>query len=447
MKSRRVLLFLLAGLLAACAGAEQSSSPSLLITPTTAAEDRLSANELLTDATRQSSTATPIVPTATPEPQIAIHVWWPDELYPLPGSTAENILLDQFTSFGQTNSAYQLDVRRKRANGLGGILPTLRTAGPVAPGALPDLTLMRYSDMVTAATEGLIYPVENWIPSGILDNVFPNAVGLGEVNGVRYGVPYAINLYHVAYRSTVLETPLLTFADVLSQEPVYLFPAGMGPGTSVNWTVLLQYLAAGGSLVDQNGEPLLDRAALLAVLEYYEQGVKDGIFDEELLNYAQFDSYWAAFENADCNLIGVDTVTYLQHKDGLTHIELAPIPTLNGTAITALDGWMWVLTTDLPDHQEAARSFLSWMMRISQQGFYTELFGILPSQQRALRLWDDTGYASFAQTLLPNAQVIPGAQRNNRAAVALQTAVTAVLQGAPAAIAADDAITQLTATE
>ena len=57
------------------------------------------------------------------------------------------MLLSQFDGFRQTY-AYNLDVRRKRSGGLGGILPTLRTAVPVAPRAVPDLTLMRRTDMI-----------------------------------------------------------------------------------------------------------------------------------------------------------------------------------------------------------------------------------------------------------------------------------------------------------
>ena len=86
-------------------------------------------------------------------------------------------------------------MRRKRTSGLGGILPTLRTAGPVAPGALPDLTLMRRADMLTAATEGLIVPLDTWIPTDLVDDdLLPGTRALGEIDGVLYGVPYALNI-------------------------------------------------------------------------------------------------------------------------------------------------------------------------------------------------------------------------------------------------------------
>jgi hypothetical protein len=166
-------------------------------------------------------------------------------LYPQNNSPAEEILLRQFEDFRVNYVNYDLSVRRKRTHGLGGIFPTLRTAGPVAPGAMPDLTLMRRSDMITAATEGLIVPLEDWVSSDLAgSNLLPGVRALGEIEGVLYGVPYAITLMHTAYRASVFSEPMLSFDDVLTEEPVYLVPADSEEN---NLTVLL-YLAAGGRL-------------------------------------------------------------------------------------------------------------------------------------------------------------------------------------------------------
>jgi ABC-type glycerol-3-phosphate transport system substrate-binding protein len=383
---------------------------------------------------------------ATPTPQptpdkITIRVWWPDELYPQTSGEAEDILLGQFEGFRLTYTSYNLDMRRKRTSGMGGILPTLRTAAPVAPGALPDLTLMRRADMLTAATENLIVPLTDWIPPDLIaGDLLPGTQALGEIDGVQYGIPYAVNMVHSVYRASVFEEAPLSFSDVLIQKPVYLFPAGTTP---VNSTLLLQYRAAGGMLVDEDGAPTLDRDPLVAVLNYYARGVEEGLFDPALLQYTHFDEYWNRFASGEVNLIGVDSMSYLAHKSSVQNVGLAPIPTLGGTPITTLDGWMWVVTTNDPDRQQQALVFLSWMMRISQQSSYTEAFGILPSQQRALRLWNDEQYAQFAQNLIASAQIIPLAQRNNNAALALQTSLADVLGGTAADTAADAALAML----
>jgi ABC-type glycerol-3-phosphate transport system substrate-binding protein len=433
---------LLSVMLGACAGniTTYQTGEATGITPTATPTQILTVSRsasLGTDG--QTIQNTPVVQ-ATPE-KITIRVWWSDELYPQTPSEAEDILTEQFDGFRLTYTLYDLDVRRKRTSGLGGILPTLRTAGPVAPGALPDLTLMRRADLLTAATEGLIVPLDTWIPADLADdNLLPGTRALGEIDGVLYGIPYALNLYHSIYRASVFEEPPLSFDDVLTQEPVYLFPAGTVP---VNWTLLLQYQAAGGKLVNADGAPALDRDPLVAVLHYYERGVENGLFSPALLQYTRFDEYWNHFASAEANLIGVDSATYLAHQTTVQNVGLAPIPTLGGLPITALDGWMWVVTTNDPDRQQQALVFLSWMMRISQQSSYTEAFGVLPSQHRALRLWNDEQYAEFAQMLIAAGQLIPLSQRNNNAALALQSGLADVLNGATADTAADAALAML----
>ena len=428
----------LAVMLAACGTASPGARQ---ITPTPAASLRglTNTDDLVTSAPEGT-------PTPLPSPdQFTVRVWWPDEIYPADDDPSQPILIRQFDDFTQTYSRYTLQVRRKRANGLGGILPTLRTAQLVAPSALPDLTLMRRADMVTAATEGLIVPLDDWIPPDILESLLPGVAQIGEIDGTLYGLPYLLTLYHMAYRESVYSTPPTTFEDVLADNPIYLFPGNVtGQGTSANWTILLQYLAAGGQLVDADGLPALNRDPLLAVYSYYEQGVTLGIFGPEMMTFAQSDDYWDRFETGAASLAFVNSTTYLRRRASVPNTAPASIPTLSGTAITTPESWIWVLTTSDPDRQNQARAFLSWMMRVSQQSAFSETYGYLPTAQRALQLWDDQSYASFAQSLLTNMVQVPDSQRSNSAAAALQAGFTAVMDGTPAETAADEALQLLT---
>ncbi len=428
----RTLWTAAAGLLAlVLVGCASSHAAQQGTTPTPAQAEA----EATADATAEPQ-ATP-----TPAPTASIRVWWPDELYPDDGSPAQELLTRQFDDFAQTYASYDLQVRRKRSSGLGGILPTLRTARPVAPNALPDLTLMRRSDLVAAATEGLIVPIADWVPAGVLEGLVPGVQALGELDGTLYGVPYLITLYHVAYRETVHPTPPLTFDDVLAQEPTYLFPGNIaGGGTAANWTVLLQYLAAGGRLVDDAGVPTLDQDPLMAVYSFYERGVEQGIFSPDLLNYTQAGDYWEHFETGSASMIFITSMAYLHQETNVPNTAPASIPTLDGTPITTPDGWMWVLTTNDPDRQSQARAFLSWMMRVSQQSAFSEAAGYLPTTERAFRLWENQDYIQFAQSLIGNMVILPDNQRANSAVSALQAGFAAVLEGTPAPVAAEQAI-------
>ncbi len=420
------LALLVATLLAACGSAQLSSLP--VPTPTTGGQ--LPAETLVSSRGIERellALAPPAQITPTPARE-TVRVWWPDELYPQEEGEARDALESQFESFAQTYTTYDLEVRRKRTSGLGGILPTLRTALPVAPGALPDLTLMRRADMLTAANEGLIVPLDDWVPEDVAaNNLLPGVRSLGEINGVLYGVPYMLNIVHNAYRPAALASPPLSFTDVLNAETAHLFPAGTTP---VNCVALLQYRAAGGRLVDEGGAAILDRDPLLEVLSYYAAGTAAGIFSPALLGYVRYDDYWNRFVTGETDLVGVDTTTFLRRHSSVPSALPVPLPTLNGAPITALDGWMWVVTTHNSEHRQRTNVFLAWVMRIGQQSVLSEAFDLLPTQTRALRLWENREYAEFAQNLLAAAVLVPEAQRTNSAALALQEAVSKVLQGA-----------------
>ncbi len=427
----------LGGALSACANVSNA-------TVHTADEDRAPLTLASADIPARNAsvliamTATPL-PTPSPAPeQRTIRVWWPDELYPAEGSEAAAILQSQFDLFRQTYNSYAVEIRRKRSHGPGGILASLRTAAPVAPGALPDLTLMRREDLITAAQEGLIVPLDEWIPADLSgSNLFSGVRALGEVDGVLYGIPYALNARHTLYRASVFDTPPQTFADVLQAETPYLFAANDAP---VSWTVLLQYLAAGGQLVDGKGAATLSPDALQIVLEFYAEGEARGVFSPALLDYTQPQDYWNAFLSGEAHLVTVETQTYLSQRDAVQSVAPSIIPTADGEPLTVLDGWMWVVTTPNPDHQRQALAFLSWMMRVSHQSAFSEAFGVLPSQVRALRLWEDRAYADFARALITTAIVFPEVRRNNVAAIALQNAVADVIKGVPPQTALDEAL-------
>lgn len=449
MSQRTVLIVALVAALALLA-----AGCSDLTTPTRAASNgsghvhvqRPTATQpAATRVAAQPVSAQPSPAMQTPVPQTpekaTIAVWWPDELYPDADDNALILLENQLELFQLTYSSYDLDLRRKRTHGLGGILPTLRTATPVAPGALPHLTLMRRTDMITAAKEGLIVPIGAWIPTDLAGaNLFPGVRALGEFNGELYGVPYALTFLHAIYRPSVFEAPPVTFDDVLAAETPYAFAGGATP---VNWTLLLQYIAAEGQLVDASGSAVLNAEALLNVLAYYDRGADAGIFAPELLEYQATADYWNAFVTGEANMISVDSQTYLSLKSDVENAGLAPVPSLTGLPLTMLDGWMWVITTQNPDYQQRALAFLSWMMRVSQHAAFSESMGVVPSQIRALRLWDDTDYADFAQELIGTAIVFPEERRNNASAVALQEAFSAVLRGTSPETAANDALSRL----
>jgi hypothetical protein len=83
------------------------------------------------------------------------------------------------------------------------------------------------------------------------------------------------------------------------------------------------------------------------------------------------------------------------------------------------------------------------MMSTEIQADYTQALGVVPSRQRALRLWEQQDYAEEVRQWIESALIIPVEQRNNLAAAQLQSAFSAVLAGVPFEEAADQAVTAL----
>ena len=146
----------------------------------------------------QSPTAT-LVP--TPDEPTSMVIWWPEPLSPLDNSDAADLLSQQISAFQTAQGNVEVELRLKAVDGLGGIMSTLRAAGPVAPGALPDLTLMRRSDLQAAVQFGLIYPVGEGISPAVMDDLYPAALALGQVDEQLFGLPYMLEVQHTAFRS------------------------------------------------------------------------------------------------------------------------------------------------------------------------------------------------------------------------------------------------------
>ncbi|MBA4380168.1 MAG: hypothetical protein C0393_05765 [Anaerolinea sp.] len=99
-------------------------------------------------------------------------------------------------------------MRVKAESGPAGLLESLAAARQAAPSALPDLIALPYRDMETAATRGLIYPLDNL--TGLLagrssagSDWYDYAHQLAQVQDTTFGLPFAADALALVYRDTV----------------------------------------------------------------------------------------------------------------------------------------------------------------------------------------------------------------------------------------------------
>lgn len=405
--SRWFCLWLL--LAAGCSGAAQSPI--------------VTAEALLTPAL--TSTPVSVSPTleATPYEQRPLMIWLPDALAPLNNADAAALLTAQLDEYVSTQAESRIDLRIKKPDGVGGIMETLRAARAVAPGARPDLTLMRRADLLTAVQAGLIQPLGSVLPRALLSSLHPAAARLGQTGGMIYGLPYALVIQHMAYRPEVLSGTFARFEAVLSNRQPLVFPAGGLEGLNI---VLLQYLAAGGRLSDlENGR--LERDALLVVFSFYQAAREAGLVDATLLNYARAADYLDMLVDGRLSSAALDSSSYLTVVARGRALTAAPLPMPANQTLTALDGWMWVFVTADPQRQAAAVELLNWMLDAERQASYTRAVNVIPASRAALAEWDAGEYSGFVNSLLANPRTLPALDR--ALLTALQDALAAVITG------------------
>ncbi len=422
---RNSLLTLL--LLAACA-------------PTSAADDGITTELILTSTpaiVTPEITETPALE-PTPVGPLRMMVWWPENLAPVNNEEAAAVLAGHIADYERSQDNINVEIRLKQAQDVGGIMETLRTASAVAPGALPDLTLIQREDLMAAVEAGLVQPLEGRVSSTIIGDLHSAALALGQVDDQLYGLPYALEVEHLAYHA-LTNGGSWRFDSLLSRETPFVFPANRVNG--VNDVFLVQYLDAGGTFPEDG---TINAVALRDTLAFYQEAIAAGIVDPAVLDYSAPANYRRELASGAISAAIVTSSVYLEMLAEGQTLEYGLIPTASGQPATVLNGWMWVVTTPDPDRQTLAVTFLDWMLDAERQGEYNEAVYLLPSQRTTLRRWVNPAYARFVEGLLDNATLPLAESQAGPTARALQNALTAVLLGARTADeATQDVLDQL----
>jgi ABC-type glycerol-3-phosphate transport system substrate-binding protein len=376
-----------------------------------------------------------ITPSATPgdaggpgdEPgEVVLAVWAAGPHVPSADTPGGQELLAQLASFDETHPDIRVEVNVKAISGPGSTIAYLRSAPPVAPSILPDVALMDRDTLVQAFQEGLIVPVDSVLAPEDMPALYPVAVDLARVGDQVAGMPYVLQVQHVAYRQSLFTDPPGSYDRILNSPVPFVFPAGTL--ADVNRTTLAQYLAAGGRLVDDAGQPTLDPLVLAGVLQFYADARAAGIIDAALFQLTDPAESWQLYRERQAALASVLSTAYLAERDVLHNTGLTWIPTPDGEPFALATGWFWVITTRDEDRQAAAAALISFLMGPINQGSYTRAAGWLPANSGALVIWgDDDPYAEFADRLLLAAAPLPDPAIRAQAGAAIQDALEEVL--------------------
>ncbi len=232
-----------------------------------------------------TSTPTPALAPETPSPSDEIAapeaqqgnrqlvVWLPEFAGYSEEGNAGEVLRSAFRQFEQRHAGVRVEVQEKAAYGPSDILTYLRSGQRVAPAILPDLVLLNSQQIWQLADLGLLSPMERPPMERSLD-FYQFALDSAEYGGAWYGVPYAADLMHLSGFLTSEQTAPGTWNELLAAGDPHLYAAA-GDDTYENGSVLLQYVGAGGQLLE-NGSTSSEEA-LGAVFEFEVAGSEAGV--------------------------------------------------------------------------------------------------------------------------------------------------------------------------
>lgn len=358
---------------------------------------------------------------------ITLTLWTTEAFFPTEDSDSGQVLAQQWQAFEAAHSNVTLEHILKKPYGKGGILDFLNTASKAAPTVLPDLAILDTRELDEAAEAELIQPLDDLVSSELQQDLFPFA--RRSFDGQLMGIQFEADIEHLIYNTNKIDSPPMTWREVISDSVTYIFPAG-GEGSLVNDAFLIQYLAAGGQLVDESGNPALDEDALVEVLQFYADGLEAGAIPPSVLEFEDLDDCWVVYVSAQVAMSNVSSDKYLADRGLLKNTSFAAIPTRDGNVATLSKGWALVIVTEDSNRQAIAVQLIEWLLEPENNANWNLAAGHLPTRRAAFdHLGTADPYFSFAQRQLENVYPRPVSPAYEEIGRALQKAVQDVLEG------------------
>lgn len=372
-------------------------------------------------------------PVETPLPvsdSITLTVWTSSEIAPNTEVPGGAVLLEQLNTFDNDHSAISLLVELKTISDQGGILSYLRTGRTVAPSILPDIILLPSSQLRTAATQGLIYPLEDDIAVDAIEDLYPVARTLAEVDGQLYGYPFALTgLQHLVYNSNAItRTVSSNWNNLIEERPgLFLYPAAGASGAELTAQF---YQALGGAFSDESGQASLQNDPLVGTLDLMRLGVTQGFIDPQSGGISSNTQLWQIFQDSSAHIVQTSASAYLERRDAEanTNLRVAALPGPSGPLTPTVSAWVWAISTAQPERREAAVELINWLATADNIGNWCLQSHSLPARQSAFDVWPQDAYVAFLQRQLASASPPPAAL-NNTILTALSDATSGVILG------------------
>lgn len=372
-----------------------------------------------TPARVSQATATPrplpsVTPTAQPVSTARIlRVWLPPRFDPNGDTASAKLLKQRLTDFEATHRGLKIEVRIKAETGETGLLNSLSVTSNAAPSALPDLIVLSRPDLETAALKGLLHPIDGL--STILNdpNWYEYARGLGRVQNIGYGLPFAGNALVFIHRPQV---EVNSWDDILASKENLLFPVS-DPQALV---FLSLYISAGGKLVNDQGLPALEDAPLTQSLTLIQKGFEAKTFPLFMIDFKADDEAFQAYHDGHAHMV----ISWAVHELRTAEDIVGPIPGLDNPLHSLANGWAWALAGSAPENQQVATELAEYLIADEFVSKWLPGTGYLPAR---LSLAKDE--KAGMKSVLESAQAIPSNDVLAALSPILNQALSRVLNG------------------
>ncbi|MCL4487402.1 MAG: extracellular solute-binding protein [Chloroflexi bacterium] len=354
---------------------------------------------------------------------ITLSVWMVEDVAPS-DTPAGKVLLNQINAFSAQSPSIRLELATKLASGKGGLLDFLETTRAVVPARLPDVIALEMAQVPLAAGEGILQPLDSWLPADVTGDWFPFAVQAARYQNHWMAVPFAADIQHLVYNKAAVRRVPQTWNDFLSQKGTLLLPLGGDDA------FLLQYLAQGVPFLDTNNQVALDGNATAQVLSFLKRAHDQGLIPESALSLKSVDQVWPGFAAGQVSMAQVSASRYLMERSKSSNYLYAPMPTREGKVATLSTGWAFAVVTSDPARQAASMQFIRWITQGEHLAPWLRADHLLPASRSAVPLAvDPPDYAGFISDELEHASSLPSASSYATQAEAWRSAIAAVWKG------------------
>ncbi|NKQ36384.1 MAG: extracellular solute-binding protein [Chloroflexi bacterium] len=367
-------------------------------------------------------TATAVPPPDTPQPVSTIDLGLSEPLTPtkpvltvwispeiLNASEAGTaVLQQQLNQFQADHPDIELIVEPKAVSGQGSILNYLRTGRNTAPTVLPDLITLPADQLNIALNEELIYPQNGLIDTDLLGDLYPAGLEMALNEDQIHGYPFVFtNMPHLAINTAVYSgtIPLRWDKFIEIPEQTFAFPANGAPGA----TLLLEfYLAEGGSLENEAGQPALEIEPLAVALSQISLGRENEFILAQSSNLGTLPETWKLLEGGSATFVQTSAEQYLQNRNSELPVDFHSIPGPQRSLTPLVRGWAWAISSAEPGKQSMALELMMTLIEAENLAEWSAAAAFLPARRSAYDFWPSRDpYVPFARRELAQARPHP----------------------------------------